>query len=196
LKWCYRIPPHEVIHLIQRISNQTANTFSSEHDASFVALILLWNLSQEVHLKDLFIPGMAEAVTLSMANNCRSIWLSMDEHSHSLYQQWRSAFGMKEVQEWRDPTHGLLLESQFKSLVTVEGFCPNGDFRVPSQQVCKNALDLLFKNRTGKILEQKLIVPGDLSIAGDRIKVLTNPIPGPTWKNMLAELKIASHSNS
>eukprot|EP01125_Pyxidicula_operculata_P014023 TRINITY_DN464_c0_g2_i1.p1 TRINITY_DN464_c0_g2~~TRINITY_DN464_c0_g2_i1.p1 ORF type:complete len:390 (+),score=45.49 TRINITY_DN464_c0_g2_i1:1-1170(+) len=133
---CYRVPCHEIIHIIQDIANQRGNYYTAEHDASYVMLPLLCQVSTLPELKDLFTKGVLETMIMSTVNVAKQTWKNWSHQKKQIYERWKLSFGLVEIPEWQEGPEGVELENEMKGVIAVEGLCPNGEVKMPdSDQV-------------------------------------------------------------
>jgi len=186
---CYRVPCHEVIHIIQGIAKQSGNIFQAEHDASYAMMVLMWAVSRLESVSDMFVEGMCELLLMQQIRTGNKIWKNLNESERKEYVAWRDAFGLVECPGWRNEgPEGLKLESQMKGLIAAEGICPSGEVKMPDEAHVKKTLDLLFENRRGNVLTLPVNVIPELKIEANRIEKLSCPAKEQEWKELTSRL--------
>eukprot|EP01129_Flabellula_baltica_P006679 TRINITY_DN2527_c0_g1_i1.p1 TRINITY_DN2527_c0_g1~~TRINITY_DN2527_c0_g1_i1.p1 ORF type:complete len:385 (+),score=88.21 TRINITY_DN2527_c0_g1_i1:1-1155(+) len=173
---CHRTPCHEIVHIIQHISGQSANTFQAEHDASYAMIPLMWLLKDLDSTKSIF-PGSFPLVCyIKQLDIAHTIYKNWSDRKKEEYTNWRNNFGLVEVPLWRDEELGLGFESECKNVLASEAAFPNGEIQFPTQDTVRAIIDTMFKERTGNILDQPVNIPTKQQIQGERILVLVSPV--------------------
>lgn len=161
---CYYVMCHEVIHCVQHAAKQKDSnplSWSAEHDASFVSLSLFRGIAarKDTIKTVLFHAGLLDqvlAIAYTQAVAYKKRWTPICEEE---YKRWRNSFAMEAPNA--AVGNNSQLTSEFKEVLAVEYFF-DGDDELQAQ------LDLLFKDRTGNVYFQNLIIPSPLHIDEDK----------------------------
>lgn len=167
---------HEFVHCIQTAVKQTDKiSWSAEHDASRLALILLRAMVQDSKYpiaKYFAQPGRMEAVVLHLADRIRLSNSNVKPEEVNKYREWVNAFGLKPPTPDAFSSHNesRFVTSFYKYRITLEAHCntlvQNNDCHAQSMmQVC-------FANRTGDVYQVPLQVPEQLHINDKAIKLI------------------------
>jgi len=187
-----RAPCHEVIHIIQHLARQTGNTCQAEHDASYAMMTLMWAIVEQEELSDIFEKGIKETVIHATVESAIRVWDSWTDFKKNEYHRWINAFGLYKIEEWQND---LEFESDCKTMICAEAMIGNGEVNYPKVEYTKDMLDLLFKNRSGNILNTPVVPPSHLKVELNRIDKLRAPCHEDKWKLILELIKQSMYSS-
>ncbi len=154
--WLYDRSCHEIFHIVQGVIGQQdphKYSMSAEHDASIPAYSLLWAISQDAKVKDIFPPGFAEEVLSKTMSDDADMSAKWSPEVATEYKGWRDAFGLT-----------FPSDKTCEDNVLVSSFCGrvSSDYFTKANEELAEIIGLLFNERTGDVHKVKREAPKKL----------------------------------